>query len=361
MGEVINTIVIVLVSSFGTVGLILLFIYLTPEKVEKWASMIGFCLTKLGGIFSRLHKSAVKLDLQGNINDYVKKVSKIIPTLERERVKVEYIDKTQDRKGFIDNNQVVLMLRRDDPKDLNFVHGAFLFVSTSLLFKAKRYISQSQRDALDLYVTTRLIEKEKPQRVDYFLEEYLHPKIQDCGSERKKYYDQLIIIDEGGYFYTILLEELNSLGGKVFGGRRDDKIIVDVRELIKFLEQISKRAVGTEDVDLDFQGEYCKASVVIVGKAETIARDASAPYIKFICDKLYPQNVDNVYLVGNIINKDVIDDICEDVSDAYDVVRKRVSKTLLHLHDNTTTLVDNYFVFLCRKGSSIIVPDSNKG
>jgi len=356
MNELIADLVKILFGALGAGGIIFLFIYLTPEKFEKWVSMLGYVLSKLGGIFRHFHKRAVQLDLQGNINSYVKKISKVIPTLEIERVKVKYVDNKQDRKSFIENNQVILMLHRDDPKDLNFVHGAFLFVSTSLLHKAKRYISQSQRDAIDLYVTTRLIEKEKPQRVDYFLEEYLHPNLKDGNSDRKKYFDKLSIIDEGGYFYPILLEELNSLGGKIFGGRKDDRIIIDVRNLIDFLEQVSQRTVGIEDV-LDFQGEYCKASIVIVGKADTIARDASVPYVKFIRTKLYPQEVDNVYLIGNVKNQEIIDHVCEEVSDIYDVVRHSISKTLLHLNDNRTTLVDNYFVFLSRGDSSILVLD----
>ncbi|MBC8333630.1 MAG: hypothetical protein H8E29_00030, partial [Anaerolineales bacterium] len=198
-----------------------------------------------------------------------KKLSKDIPTLETERAKVEYIDINKDRKSFIENNQVVLMLHREDPFDLNFVHGAFLFVSTSLLFKVKRYISQSQRDALDLYVTTKLIEKEKPQRVDYFLEEYLHPNLKVQKSNRNKYFKKISIIDKGGYFYPILLEELNSLGGKVFGNRKDDQCISEVSELIDFLENVSQRTVGDEEFDFDFQGKYCKSSMTPLQKDTT--------------------------------------------------------------------------------------------
>jgi hypothetical protein len=120
---------------------------------------------------------------------------------------------------------------------------------------------------------------------------------------------------------------------------------------------VSQRTIGVEDVDLDFQGEYCKASIVIVGKADTIARDANVPYVKFIRTKLYPKDVDNVYLIGDVKNQEIIDQVCEEVSDIYDIVRHSISKTLLHLNGDQTKLVDNYFVFLSRTDSSILVLD----
>jgi len=359
MDNLIANATLVLYGVLGGGGVILLLIYLTPNKFDQWVSKIGYCLSKLGGIFNHLHKRAVQLDLQGNINSYVNKLSESIPTLDQDRVKVQYIDKKQGRKSFIENNKVVLMLHREDPQDLNFVHGAFLFVSTSLLYRAKRYISQSQRDALDLYVTAKLIENEKSERVGYFLDEYLYPKLKDEDHDRKKYFDKLSLIDEGGYFYPILLEELYSLGGKVFGGRQDSKIIIDVRELIDFLVEVSHRIVGSEELDLNFHGEYCRASIVIIGKANTIAINGSEKYLKYIRSKLLPQDVDNLYIIGDVKNKVVIDEVCEEISEVYDIVRKREAKTLLHLLDDRKITVDTYFVFLCRAESSIVVPEKD--
>ncbi len=355
MNDLIMIALITVSSIFGTGGIFLLLIFLNPEKIEKWGAFLGYCLNRIGGIFRFFHKRAVQLDLQGNINDYVKKVSKVIPTLETERVKVEYIDNNQNRESFINNNQVVLRLHREDPKDLNFVHGAFLFVSTSLLYKVKRYISQSQRDALDLYVTTKLIEKEKPQRVGYFLEEYLHPKMKDQESDRKKYFDKFAIIDEGGFFYPILIEELHSLGGKVFGDCKNDRIITEVRNLIDFLENFSQRKIGDEEVDLDFRGEYCKSSIVIIGRALNIVNHEKAPYLTFIRKGLNPKKIDNVYIVGNALNKNFINEICGEISDIYNIVRTSVSNISLHTNDGNIKLVKTYFVFLRRIDSSVVV------
>jgi hypothetical protein len=333
----------------------MIFLFLNIDKVQKWLSLIGYGLNKLGGFFKFAHKKAVQLDLQGSINEYVKKVSKDIPTLETKKVRIEYVDRNIDRSSFISDNNIVLRLRRDDPNDLNFVHGAFLYVSTSLLFKVKRYISLSQRDSLDLYVTTKLIEKEKPNHVDYFLEEYLHPKLKDETSDRKTYYDQLANIDKGGLFYPVLLEELNCLGGKVFGRRQDDLIIIEVRELFNFLEKVSLRVIGQNDVNLEFQRNYCKSAIVIIGKISKIANEDKVPYLNYIRKTLYTRNIDTIYILGNIWNKEFINFICNDVADLYTIVRSRTTKSTIHFEDGSTKLVDTYIVLIQRVGSSVYI------
>lgn len=273
-----NIIIAFLLGTFGSGAAIAILIFLNPNKVEQWGSIIGYSLSKLGGVFNSLHKTAVKLDLQGYINDYVSEFSKDLPFLESKKVKVEFVDQTISRKSFLEDGAVVLRLRKDDPDELNFVHGAYLFVSTSLLFKVKRYISQSQRDALDLYITTRIIEKEKPSIRDHFLEEYLHPNLKDSKSERSINYKNMSIIDDGGLFHAVFLEELEFLGSKVFGNSKDDRIISEVRGLMEFLVKVTQRKVGQEDTDLNFKREFCRSAILIVGKATKILTYDKEPY-----------------------------------------------------------------------------------
>ena len=118
----------------------------------------------------------VKYDLQGRINDFTKRVSRTAPYFENTRIVVEWTETQQNKRVFLDNDRVILRLRREDPDDLNFVHGAYWAVATCLLPKVKRYISPSQRKALDLFVTSKIIEQEKFHVIEHFLEHYLHPE-----------------------------------------------------------------------------------------------------------------------------------------------------------------------------------------
>src|SRR5690606_35469806 len=99
-------------------------------------------------------------DLQGRVNEFVRKLRREVPGLENAKLRVEWVDEPLTRKAFLDRGEMILRLRRDDPHDSNFIHGSYLFVSQMLLNQAKRYVSPSQREALDLFVCSRLLQGE---------------------------------------------------------------------------------------------------------------------------------------------------------------------------------------------------------
>lgn len=334
-----------LITFFSPIVVILIVLALIPEKVEKWTSMFWYCLSKLGGLFKFAHKKAVKLDIQGSLNDFVKFISKEVPQIKNYKVEVEFVDEQLTKKNFIKDDKVILRLRKDDPYELNFVHGSYLFVSTSLLYRTKRYISKSQREALDLYVTTRLIEKEKPSTVNYFLDEYLHPHLADPKSKVTNYYDKFSHIDCGGLFYPVLLEELDFLGGKVFGGRKDNEIIGEVEGLVDFLKEVSERKVGDNATDLDFKRDYCRFAIMIIGKKSKLV-DSTIPYIKYIRKQLFFQGIETIYVLGRLENKELIMDICNDIGDIYWNYRSRETKTTIRFDNDQSIKIDQFIVIL---------------
>jgi hypothetical protein len=343
------------IASFPPALLCIILVLLFPEKVEKWAAMFWYALSIFGNLFNFAHKKAVKLDLQGCLNDFVKQISKEIPQMANHKVEIEFVEKDVTRRSFLSDDKVILRLRRDDPRDLNFVHGSYLFVSTSLLFRVKRYISKAQREALDLFVTTKLIEKEKPIIVDYYLEEYLHPKLRCTDSKRSAYYHKFSYIDRGGLFYTVLLEELDFLGGKVFGNRRDDEIVSEVDGLVSFLETVSHRKVGDEETDLDYKREYCRFAIMIIGKKSKLA-DSTKHYTEFIRNSLFKQEIEAVYVLGKWKNRSIIDDICDQISDCYWKYRTRKTRVSLNFDDGTSEEIDQYVTILRLVGTSVYQP-----
>lgn len=292
------------------IGFFTILLVKNPEKVEKWAAILNKMLSGLGGLFKSAHKRYVKHDLQSRINSFTRSVSKAAPFLEDAKIVVEWTETNQDKKAFLTNGEVILRLRRQDPEDLNFVHGAYWSVATRLLPKVKRYISASQRQALDLYVTTKIIEKEKYNIIDYFLEHYLHPYLEDPTSTISQFYHQFDKIDRYGVFYPVLLQELYFLSMKVFGRPKEDKIIVEVTRLIEFLEKVATRNVG-EETKLEFTGEYCRFAIVIIGKAYKMSQEGTRLYIDFIKKYVLPQRVETIYLLGKYEYREFINEVCE--------------------------------------------------
>lgn len=343
----------VVIPSLSVGGLLLLLLLLVPEKIEKWSALLWKALSQLRGIFSSAHKKYLKHDIQGRVNDFSKRLRKKTPGLADERISVHFVDPTEARNALFDRDELIVRLRRDDPHDQNFVHGAYLFVSAALLRKPKRYLSPSQRDALDLYVCSKLLQEEKISVVDFFLREYLHPKTDQPKSKVAVLVDDYSVIDSGGLFYPLLLQELEYLGNKVFGRRRDDLVHAEVRGLIEFLKPIATRKVGEEN-DLEYDGQYCRFGIVMVGKPSKMMQSLE-PYVGYVQKVLVDRGAETIYLLARQENKAQIDEVCRRFSNGYEVARQVQFQRHLHYEDRSE-LAEQYLAILRKKGIQIVQP-----
>ncbi len=356
MGTVLALLLLGGLGGGGIVAAVFVYFLLNPVKVEIWTSLLWKALSKIG-LFARVaHKRYVKSDLQGRLNQFTTKLSKKAPYLGSKRVKVQWTEAGDvTRKGFLEEGKVIVRLRRDDPMEMNFVHATYLFVSTSLLYKLKRYISPSQRQSVDLKVTTDYLQTEKPSTVGLFLEEYLHPKTQKAGSKISDLLATFEKMDESGLFYEVLLQELEFLGDKVFVGakHKNSKVIVEVTKAIEFMERLAVRHVG-EEIPMDFRGDYSSFAIRIVGKKTKLTASGEV-YIAHI-QKEVPRDIETLYLLATSDNKHVIDTVCEAVQDTFEKHRtyqSMVTLTYKKGNESTSKQREQYLAILRKKGTSI--------
>ncbi len=335
--------------------LLLLYFFLNPEKFDKWQAIIWGWLSGFGRMFKGAHKKYIKHDLQGRVNDFTKRLGKTTPFLANNKVKVELVEGDVNRRSFLQNDQVFLRLRRDDPEELNFVHGAYMAVSTGLLHRVKRHISPSQKEAVDLYVTTKLLEQEKQSVVGLFVDNYLYPKTEGGNPKISELLDRFGIIDRSGLFYAVFLEELDFLGHKVFGKRRDQRVIAEVDALTSFLENMATRKIG-EEGEMDFQGQNLSCAIGIVGKSWNLSPTGEV-YVNYIRSQLVPRQAETIYLVGRWENKKVLNNIANEVSDIFENVRTRRQKVTVRYGDTERPL-EQYMIVLRKRGISVLRPSA---
>lgn len=314
-----------LTPAAGIVVIFVVLIALNPEKLEVWASIVNKMLSGFGGAFKSAHRRYVKHDLQGRINSFTKQVSKSAPYFENTQVVIEFVDVQQDKKAFLTEGKTIIRLRRDDPDDLNFVHGSYWAVATCLLPKVKRYISPSQRQALDLYVTQSIIKRQKVHVIEHFLEQYLHPgfngKMEGSQEKVQRLFEQFSKIDKYGVFYPLFLQELYFLSQKVYGGPKKEQIISEASRLVDFLERVSGRLIGQE-MELEFRGEYCRFAIVIVGKSFKVESDEHQVYINYIQKIKSTHNLETIYVLGKQENQRFIDEVCGQLSSEFEIYKK---------------------------------------
>jgi hypothetical protein len=325
---------------------------LIPEKIEQWRALIWKWIGMLvPPLFSLARRRYIQHDFQGRINEYTKAVARDAPYLATQQVELKWVGSEVSRESFFKDDKVILCLRRDDPEDLNFVHASYQFVSASLLLKAKRYISPSHRESVDLFVTTKILEREKPQVRDIFLRDLLHPRA-TASDKIRGYLDAFEKLQRTGLFYQVLLQELGFLGEKVFGRRGDDKVIIEVNSLIEVLEEFSERK-HSEELKSRLEGTYCSFALVIVGKpAKVVAGER--PWVDYIRLNIVPRRIETIYLLGLVENRDLMDQISTKLSGEYHVYRSVSART--RIRPDLIDEVDRHLIILRRRDVAIIQP-----
>ncbi len=342
-----------LVTFVGLIGAFALLIAFNPEKIEKWASIINRIFAGFGTSFNFAHKRYVKHDLQSRINEFTKRVSTSAPYFDNTKVSIQWTEKNLPKKAFLEEGKVILRLRSNDPEDENFVHGAYWVVSTQLLPKMKRYVAPYQRQALDLYVTSKIIEKEKHHVIENFLEHYLHPYMEK-NSKITDMYQQFDKIDKYGVFYSVLLQELYFLSMKVYGGPKNNRIVSEVAKLVDFLEKVSSRVIG-EEVELNFRGEFSRFAIVIIGKPFKMSLEGTDPYTNFIRRDLVTTKAETIYLLGRYEHREFIDEVCNCLPSELAVYKKhRYIGTISRKEGKSK--IEEYLIVLRASGIDLFQP-----
>lgn len=306
-----------LVTTFGTAGLILFIVIVFPGILNKTISSYWALIEKIGILYSKANKGKIKYSIQGKISDFSFELYDKLPEFQAPAIKVEWIDQNVTRKAFIENNVAVIKLCRDDPKNENLVNGTMLYVSDILLRKSGRYLSQSQKNAVELFVGYKLLGKEREDVLNSFVDSYLYPGINAKNPKISDYFDRYKNIDEFNFFIPIYLQEIIYLGEKVFGKRREDYIYKEVDDSLSFLEMYASRRIG-EKVDQNcFDGNTCKFSIMIVGMKEKVIQEKHQIYIQHIRENLIPIGIETIYVLGPINNRHFIDQIAQKVQDTY--------------------------------------------
>ncbi len=199
--------------------------------------------------------------------------------------------------------------------------------------------------ALDLYVTSKIIEKEKYTVIQHFLELYLHPLVSNGNDNIKELYDKFAIIDKYGVFYPVLLQELYFMSLKVFGKPQSQQIIIEVSKLADHLNDVAHRQVR-QDIRLDFEGNYCGFAIVIVGKAEKMSLAGTNPYVEYIKHRLIPMKEETIYLLGKAEHSGFVDDVAKDVYEYFEIYTSLKYRSVLQLGEGKVKQQDSYLVVL---------------
>ena len=279
------------VSAFAIlVGILLALRYQNEiQKYSVWFwKLIRF-------FWKKAEKKIVSNDIEGRVNSFSKSLSKEMVNFDPVGVEVQWIDEGESPAHFLTDARLVVRMRQHSSQNKNFVYASMVFVSACVLAKAKKYISKSQSESLDIFVGKKLFEKEKPMVAQQFFDDYFSPKMEkEKVAELVEKYN---LIDKVALFFPVLVQELTFLGEKVFWRKREAQIMAEVNHLIDFLQDYANREIGDETTLNNFQGAYCRCGIMLIGKFFKRELGDTQPYTSYI-ESLANNMIENIYIVG---------------------------------------------------------------
>jgi len=349
VGEII---VEVIKYGFGTVAAILLGIFIAlhyQEQIQKYSVWFW----KFIRLFrKKAEKKIVSNDIEGRVNSFSKSLSKEMVNFEPVGVEVQWVEEGESPGHFFNDGRLIVRMRQHTSQNKNFVYASMVFVSACVVPKAKRYVSKSQRESLDIFVGKKLFEKEKPAVAQEFFDAYFSPKMEK--QKVAELVEKFSLMDKTALFFPILVQELTFLGEKVFWKKREAQIVDEVNCLINFLHDYANREIGDETIPSNFEGAYCRCGIMIISKTFKRELGDINPFVRHI-ESLANNMIESIYIIGQAtsVNISFITRIVQEVEQK-DILERytapQIHKALVK-SGGARKPFNNYFLLLRNKNA----------
>jgi len=269
-------------------------VYIFVLKPEKGDNFISF----LSKWFSKLSKTAEKTAtarwVQGKVNSFINSINSEVEGLLPYALKIKWMSENINKRSFIKNGKVVVMLKYHKNQDENLARATLFYIKEAVIPEARSHIYFKLGEAIDLMMTKKALYSfaESRSSFNYFLNEILRPKTK-TDPEIKEFCSVIDRLEERGLFTRVLLRELKELGYKRAGITETGETVYETSEFTKFLKEIAQKEQG-QDVPLTFNKTYIKIAIILVARPETESLGAER-FIKRIQEKI-KQRVNVIYI-----------------------------------------------------------------
>jgi hypothetical protein len=319
-----------------------------PDKLEAWIALICKCFRCIS---KTAEEKYVKYKVQSSVNSFIVDTRKTIPSLSVEKVELTWVENNTTADEFISNNQLVVRMKRSRNDNRNIVNATLAFVSKSILVKAKRYIAKYQRNAIDMFTVTKILQKTKPDILGEFVDMYLYEAMDN--DKVNDLYSKFEDIDTFGLYFPVFITEMTFLGEKVFSkSRKDDVIYTEVNSLVNCLQLYSNRKISEESQG-DYNGNYCKFSIRILGKSFKIINHGKRVYLNNLMEA--SKTSETIYIIGDPIYRNFIDEVVGELLTKIDflVYNRRKYSAKIRDREGNPKDVESYLVVLRSKNTPV--------
>lgn len=281
----------ILLTSIPWLVLVLL-IYKTPEKVEKWVSLFSraFSWANL-----RFEKKAVAGDIQSELKSFKKEIDSVASAnILPYSIKINWEPPNTTREAFVRNNEIIVKMSHHRNQAKNFLYATLSYVEKGLIPKSRYLLEKKVLRAVDLIFIKKILSEKKRHDVkQLFYDQIFEPEVTK-GSLLERYCSIFDDIDETGGFTGIVLEEFAMLGENAGSNIPTDETSRDTVRFMQMLERFVRRNKG-EDVNPTYSGAHIKCSIVLVARSDVYLMYGLSPYIGWI-NKCISEGIRTFYI-----------------------------------------------------------------
>lgn len=248
----------------------------------------------LGRFFKGARKKQIANTIRGNVRKASQKIGQDSASILPSDLKIKWAD-NDDIKSFLDDDCVIIRLRKDPNPNINYVNIIFSFISSGLLTSQRKYFDPDVLQASDLIMTRKILAESKPSACDYFYENILFATL-DKFPEVKDLFNDLDKIDGNGMLINVYLKELVKAGERMENQLPDPCLISESKELLRYLYKIALKLPGQSE-DLDFSSTYFKIGVVLTASNHALLQSGLNSHRRAIT-KLIDDGYETIYIFG---------------------------------------------------------------
>lgn len=269
------------------------FVLTQPEKTDLWRARILSLFSWAGVHVRRLQTQAY---LQGTLNTFARGLDEESPGALPYNLKLEFVEEIE-RAELLRSPTVLVRIRDRGNEDINLVHALVTFCSVGFVPPARDYLEKPLADALDLTLTRKvLIMDDRLSSSTYLYKELMEPTKQS-SAETAEFCEMLDRLDEQGLFSRVFIKELVSFGQRCLSRQPTDTLRGEPIGLLRYLNEVALRAVGSKMVDRGYVGEYIAAGIVFVGSHANLMTTGTLRYLNYL-RRLWNEGIQTAYLAA---------------------------------------------------------------
>jgi hypothetical protein len=284
----------------------LVYVLMWPDKAQKIA---GWIWTGVSKVVRAADRSAVRLRVQGEVNDATADLFRDAPSdLLEGKLRIKWSD-ADEAQGFLRDGEVVVFMRRSDHHEENVAGALMAYLPQAVLPRARRYVGSDTMRAADMTIARNVLSGPigTTGALDAFFDNHLDPACAADESFRSRV-REVDEIDLHGWLTGILLPEYRRLGAQLSPGEPDDECIADAEAFARWLHGLAVREPEDNTYDLNYRGKNLRATIILVANWHKLNERGPDPYRKQAKRLIYSGEFDSVYMLAR---DDKIDPACE--------------------------------------------------